>query len=613
MSQYLPIDLPAGVYANGTEYETKGRWLEANLIRWYEGRMRPIGGWQRFTSTPLPEPARGCLAWRRNDGLPFAAFGTASHLYETSGSLTSDITPVLGTPKQPTVTTATTGGSLAANTYYYVVTALNTAGQTLASAETSIVTTGSTSANTITWSPGVVGAATYRVWRGTASGAENVYYTTTNTTYVDTGAAGTSGTLPTSNTATGVLTAGIVDAATGGFGSGDYGDGPYGESSSESVIADVTTWDLDAFGQILLGVSSSDGKLYQWDASVEPANASTVVASGVTQVPTGSVGMFVTDDRICVLLGPGGNPREIMWSNQGDYTNWDITEATTAGDLQLKTNGRVLAGCRTLGSNIIFTDEDLHSLTYVGYPYIYGTERLASDCGMIARKAFAATVDKAFWMGDGEFYMYNGVVQPLKCDVRKGVFDNINVVQQSKICGGINGTFSEVWWWFPSLNSTECDSYVYFNFKDGHWGLGLGVLGRTCWADRGVWPFPIACGADYNLYEHESGWTNAGISRNGIVSAISGPIEIGSGDNLMFVTQILTDTNDGTGAVSLGALTKNTPNGAETAWGPYPMRSDGYTDCRFTGRQMKMNVSQTADGLWQFGNMRFDANVAGRR
>jgi hypothetical protein len=613
MSQLIPIDLPAGVYANGTEYETKGRWLEANLIRWYEGRMRPIGGWQRFTSSPLPEPARGCTTWRRNDATPFAAFGTASHLYETSGSIVTDITPGLGSPIQPTVTTATTGGTLTANTYYYVITALNAAGQTLASYETSITTTGTTSANTISWGIGVAGATSYRVWRGTTSGAENIYYTTTATTYTDTGATGTSGTLPTTNTATGVFTAGNVSANQGGYGSGDYSDGNYGESTAQSVINDATTWDLDPFGQILLGVSSTDGKLYQWDASVEPNIASTVVPSGETPVPTGSVGMIVTDERMCVLLGPGGDPREIMWSNQGDYTMWDVTESTTAGDLQLKTNGRVMAAARTLGSTVIFTDADLHSLTYVGYPYVYGTNRLASDCGLIARKAWAATVDKAIWMGNGEFYMYNGVVQPLKCDVRKAVFDNLNVVQQSKICAGINGTFSEVWWFFPSLNSNENDSYVYWNFKDGHWGLGIGALGRTCWFDRDVWPFPLACGADYNLYEHESGWTAAGISRNGQVTAISGPLEISNGQNLMFTTQILTDTNDGDGALSLGFLTKNTPNGTETAWGPYAMRSDGYTDCRFTGRQMKININQTMDGLWQFGNLRLDANIAGRR
>ena len=613
MDQPLPLDLPAGVYANGTEQEAKGRWMIADLIRWYEGRMRPVGGWTRFTSTPLPEPARGILSWRRNDGLPFAAWGTASHLYETSGSLNNDITPGLSPPSIVSIATATTGGTLAANTYYYVVTALNANGETLASMEVKITTTGSTSANTISWNLPVPGATSYRIYRGTATGAENVYYTKTpgtSVSFVDTGATSASGTPPTLNGAVS-LTAGNVDALIGGFGSEGYGTGQYGESTSSAVLADATTWDLDSFGQVLLGVSSTDGSLYQWDAQAEPNRASLVVATGSTPTPSGAIGMFVTDDRMCVMLGPNNSPNELVWSNQGDYTMWDVNVNTTAGDLQLKSHGRILAGCKMLGTNLIWTDADVHTMTYVGYPFIYGTQRAGSNCGLIARKAFAGMVNFAAWMGDQAFYMYNGVVQELKSDVRKAVFDNMNVSQKSKVCCGVNSNYSEIWWFFPSTNSLENDSYCYWNFKDNHWGLGIGAFGRTAWIDKEVWPFPIACGADYNMYEQESGWLAGGLSRNSMVKAVSGPIDLNNGLRIFEGNQMLYDTNDGTGAVALSMLTKYTPNGVETTWGPYLMRSDGYTDCRFNGRQFKMSLAQTTDGLWQWGNLRILGGATG--
>lgn len=506
MDRILPIDLPPGVYANGTEMEAEGRWVRADLIRWYEKRMRPIGGWSRFTSTPLPEPARGLVSWRRNDGLPFAAWGTASHLYYTSGAINVDITP--------------TG-----------------------------------------------------------------------------------------------LVSGNVDALLGGYGSENYGNGNYGQSTGVDPIADATTWDLDPFGQVLLAMSSTDGNLYQWDASTEPATATLVVKSGSTAVPTG-VGMFVTDDRIAVVLGANGNPRNVQWSNQGDYTMWDATVSTTAGDIQLKSNGRAMSACRMLGTNLIWTDADVHSLTYVGYPFIYGTQRIGSNCGLIARKAFAGMVNMAVWMSYQGFFMYNGVVQELPCEVRRAVFDNLNDNEKSKICCGVNSQYSEVWWFFPSLASTENDSYVYWNFKDNHWGLGLGVFGRTAWADREVWPLPIACGADYNMYEQENGWMAGGLSRNGQVVAVSGPLDMANGERILEGNQMLYDTNAiGTGAVSLSMLTKYTPNGAETTWGPYPIRTDGsgYSDCRFNGRQMKLMLNQTADGLWQWGNLRILATLGGQR
>jgi hypothetical protein len=105
--------------------------------------------------------------------------------------------PTLSSP-----TGSTTGGTLAANTYYYVVTAVTPGGETVASGEQSVTTTGSTSSVSLSWSS-VTGASGYKVYRGTASNAENVYYTVSGgatTTYDDTGATPTSGSPPGSNT-----------------------------------------------------------------------------------------------------------------------------------------------------------------------------------------------------------------------------------------------------------------------------------------------------------------------------------------------------------------------------------------------------------------------------
>lgn len=106
----------------------------------------------------------------------------------------------LGAPTQTAPSTSTTGGTglAAATTYYYVVTALNALGQTIKSNEQSILTgAGTTNSNTVNWNA-VSGATGYRIYRGTAAGAEGVYYQVgAVTTYVDTGAASTAGTPPT--------------------------------------------------------------------------------------------------------------------------------------------------------------------------------------------------------------------------------------------------------------------------------------------------------------------------------------------------------------------------------------------------------------------------------
>lgn len=99
---------------------------------------------------------------------------------------------VTGTMPAPALTlgaTSTTGGTLAAGTYFWKVSALNSAGETLGSNEVTATTTGTTSSQPLSWTA-VPGAVSYNVYRGTTAGGENVKYNTTTTTFTDTGAAG---------------------------------------------------------------------------------------------------------------------------------------------------------------------------------------------------------------------------------------------------------------------------------------------------------------------------------------------------------------------------------------------------------------------------------------
>ncbi len=91
---YLPIKLPPGIYRNGTEYQAAGRWYDANLVRWYENTLRPIGGWRQRASAQMSGACRGMLTWRDNSANRWIAAGTHTHLYVMNelGTL-KDITP----------------------------------------------------------------------------------------------------------------------------------------------------------------------------------------------------------------------------------------------------------------------------------------------------------------------------------------------------------------------------------------------------------------------------------------------------------------------------------------------------------------------------------------
>lgn len=131
---------------------------------------------------------------------------TGDSIASVAWTLQSGITQAnLPAPSAQSAVASTTGGSLAANTYYYVAVAVNSAGTTTKSNEVSVTTTGSTSSVTLTLTQPVPGASGYRWYRGTSSGGENVYYPVsgmTTTTFTDTGGSSTAGSPPSSNTAT---------------------------------------------------------------------------------------------------------------------------------------------------------------------------------------------------------------------------------------------------------------------------------------------------------------------------------------------------------------------------------------------------------------------------
>jgi hypothetical protein len=91
---YIPLQLPPGVYKNGTEYQSKGRWNDANLVRWYEGTIRPVGGWRKRQSSQLTGRPSGIISWKDNSGDRWIAAGTQSKLYAINAlGTTKEITP----------------------------------------------------------------------------------------------------------------------------------------------------------------------------------------------------------------------------------------------------------------------------------------------------------------------------------------------------------------------------------------------------------------------------------------------------------------------------------------------------------------------------------------
>jgi hypothetical protein len=91
-----PIELPPGCFRNGTEYQSKGRVYDTNLVRWYGRAIGPIGGWVERTTTgaTISGAPRAIFAWADNGGSRWGAIGTHTHLFAFSpDNVVTDITP----------------------------------------------------------------------------------------------------------------------------------------------------------------------------------------------------------------------------------------------------------------------------------------------------------------------------------------------------------------------------------------------------------------------------------------------------------------------------------------------------------------------------------------
>jgi hypothetical protein len=402
-------------------------------------------------------------------------------------------------------------------------------------------------------------------------------------------------------TPTGFATGSASGTSTTGYGYSTYGTLAYGTARPDTgTITAATTWSMDTWGEYLVACSNADGKLYEWQLGF----TTPTLAAAITNAPTSNKALLVTQERILFALGAGGNPRKVQWCDQENNTTWTPAANNQAGDYELATPGSLMAGKRVKGVNLLFTDIDVHTATYVGAPFVYGFEKAGSGCGLISTQSVAAIDTAAIWMSKSGFWMYDGYVKPLPSDVSDYVFGNMNFNQASKVYAVHNSQFGEIWWYYPSSASNENDSYVTFNYRENHWNIG--TLARTAGTDAGVFVSPLMVSTDGYIYEHEVGFAYDSAS----LYAESGPVQLGNGDNIMSVRQVVPDEQT-LGEAVVSFKTRNYPTGTQSTFGPYTAANP--TDVRFAARQVNVKVTGAVLADWRIGVMRLEAIPAGKR
>jgi len=425
-----------------------------------------------------------------------------------------------------------------------------------------------------------------------------------------------------------------------GYGVGGYGTGGYGIGSTQPQVPGTpitaTDWTLDNFGSYLVACPAG-GAIYYYDPNGQLQNAQFIGGSA----PVVSSGIFVAmPERQIVAYGSSftlqADPLLVRWCDVNDFTSWNATSTNQAGSFRIPTGSKIVAGIQGPQQGLLWTDLDLWAMQYVGFPLVYGFNKIGSNCGAISRHCTGQLNGAVYWMSQKQFFMMMGSgPQVIPCPIFDVIFQNINNNYLYKVCCGVNSQFGEVTWYYPSAGSTENDSYVKYNTLLGQWDYG--TLGRTAWIDQSVLGPPIGAGSDNWIYQHEIG---NDASYNGVTTGMqpsfsTGYVLLNEADNLVFVDQIWPDMKWGTYSGNQNATVYLTISYTNYATDPatspstsaysgspsnqvttvtYPMtQSTEYISCRIRARFMSFSLSSTDTGtFWRLGGIRYRFQPDGR-
>ena len=119
------------------------------------------------------------------------------------------------------------------------------------------------------------------------------------------------------------------------------------------------------------------------------------------------------------------NPMLLRWSDQESVTQWTPNATNQAGSILLSHGSKIVTALQTRQEIVVFTDSSLYSLQYQGPPVIWSSQLLGDNISIVSENAAAIGSGVIYWMGVDKFYMYDGRVQTLNCDLLKEVLQEL--------------------------------------------------------------------------------------------------------------------------------------------------------------------------------------------
>ena len=634
------LQFKPGVNREITAYSNEGGWFDIDNVRFQKGYPEKIGGWQKRSSNSFLGTCRALHPWVSLARDQYVGVGTNLKYYIDEGGFFNDVTPLRTTTSAGAITFAASNGSSELTVSHSNHGAVVNDFVTYSGAASLGGNITAAVLNQEYYVTEVVDTASYKIKARTAS-------TSISDITVDGQLSPTLVTANSSDTGNGggsvvgayqINTGLDIGVSGAGWGAGTWSRGTWGSASSDAIVTNtLRLWSHDNFGEDLI-MNVRDGGIYYWDETntLSTRGVDITTLAGSDSAPTVAKQILVSDrDRHIIAFGcdteanPGvQDPLAIRFSSQESLTDWAATATNTAGELRLGSGSEIVTALETRQQILVFTDTTLYSMQFLGPPFTFGVTSLSENITIAGPNAAIAVDDNVFWMGRAEFYVYSGAVQRLPCLVRDFVFSDINEEQLDKINAALNTEHSEIWWYYPSANSSEVNRYVVFNYQEQVWYYGS--FGRTAWIDRGIFDFPFAANADGYIYEHEIGFDDGTTNPTTPINAFiqSSPIDIGDGEQFMLLRRMIPDVDFKNSTATLPDVNitldvKNVPDGtySNTQTDAFVKTQAAALNARteqlffrLRGRQMRFKISSDDLGVtWRLGSPRLDIRPDGRR
>jgi hypothetical protein len=253
-------------------------------------------------------------------------------------------------------------------------------------------------------------------------------------------------------------------------------------NSTATITLSATNYNVGA-GQLITGsgipanttvVSITSG------VTVVISNAATATASNVT---------FTFDNQIAVsggacILHPYlfvyGNNGLIQNCSAGSTTNWISADSNSTNVASTKiVKGLPIRGGSNSPSGLFWALDSLIRVSYtpttvtiggVASTFYWRYDIISSQTSILSSQCVIEYDGIFYWIGVDRFLMYNGVVKEVPNAMNQNYFfDNLNYSQRQKVYATKVTRFGEIWWFFPSGNSTECNDAIIYNIRENTW------------------------------------------------------------------------------------------------------------------------------------------------